>query len=54
VACWAHAPPKSHETISYDAARVKEIIALIAPLDGIEKVTREVDSRPRPAKNFAK
>ena len=41
VACWAHARRKFHEAISDDAARAKEIIALIAPLYGIEKVARE-------------
>ena len=41
VTCWAHARRKFHEAISDDAARAKEIIALIAPLYGIEKVARE-------------
>ena len=41
VACWAHARRKFHEAIGDDAARAKEIIALIAPLYGIEKVARE-------------
>ena len=40
VACWAHARLKFHETIGGDAARAKEIIDLIAPLYGIEKVAR--------------
>ena len=41
VACWAHARRKFHEAIGDDAARAKDIIALIAPLYGIEKVARE-------------
>ena len=41
VACWAHARRKFQEAIGDDAGRAKEIIALIAPLYGIEKVACE-------------
>jgi len=41
VACWAHAQRKFCEAFGNDAARAKEIIALIAPLYGIEKVAFE-------------
>jgi len=41
VACWAHARRKFHEAIPDDGPRSRAIIAMIAPLYGIEKVARE-------------
>ena len=41
MACWAHARGKFHEAIPDDGPRSREIIAMIAPLYGIEKGTRE-------------
>ena len=41
VACWAHARRKFHEALTDDGPRSREILALIAPLYGIEKVARE-------------
>ena len=41
VACWAHARRKFHGAIPDDGPRSRAIIAMIAPLCGIEKVARE-------------
>ena len=41
MACWAHARRKFHEAIPDDGPRSRGIIAMIAPLYGIEKVARE-------------
>ena len=41
VACWAHTRRKFHEALTDDGPRSREILALIAPLYGIEKVARE-------------
>jgi hypothetical protein len=41
VACWVHARRKFHEAIPDDGPRSRAIIAMIAPLYGIEKVARE-------------
>ena len=41
VVCRAHSRRKFHEAITADAPRAKEIIALTAPIYGIEKVVRK-------------
>jgi hypothetical protein len=45
VACWAHARCKFYEAISDDAARAKEIIALIAPLKLQKKIALPKEGR---------
>ncbi len=50
VASWAHARRKFHEAIPDDGPRPREIIALIAPLCGIEKVARESGLAPEARK----
>jgi hypothetical protein len=52
VACWAHARRKFHEAIRDDGPRSREIIAMIAPLYGIEKVARESGLSPEARKDL--
>jgi hypothetical protein len=52
VACWAHARRKFHEAIPDDGPRSREIIALIGPLYGIEKVARESGLAPEARKGL--
>ena len=52
VACWAHARRKFHEAIPDDGPRSREIIAMIAPLYGIEKVARESGLSPQARKDL--
>jgi hypothetical protein len=52
VACWAHARRKFHEAIPDDGPRSREIIAMIAPLYGIEKVARESGLAPEARKDL--
>ena len=41
VVCWAHARRKFHEALTDDGPRSRELLSLIAPLYGIEKVAPE-------------
>jgi len=52
VACWAHARRKFHEAIPNDGPRSRGIIAMIAPLYGIEKVARESGLSPEARKDL--
>ena len=52
VACWAHARRKFHEAIPDDGPRSRGIIAMIAPLYGIEKVARESGLSPEARKDL--
>ena len=52
VACWAHARRKFHEAIPNDGPRSRGIIAMIAPLYGIEKVARESALSPEARKDL--
>jgi transposase len=52
VACWAHARRKFHEALTDDGPRSRQIIALIAPLYGIEKVARESGLSPEARKEL--
>jgi transposase len=52
VACWAHARRKFHEAIPDDGPRSRGIMAMIAPLYGIEKVARESGLSPEARKDL--
>ncbi len=52
VACWAHARRKFHEALTDDGPRSRQIIALMAPLYGIEKVARESGLSPEARKEL--
>ena len=54
VAGWVHARRKFHEAMSDDAARAKEIIALIAFCIVLRNLPVKADSRLRPVESFAK